>query len=240
MCAKANLGKGDSGDALGKIAMTKVGCMPQQVFFFDGSRCTGCKTCMFACKDYHDLSVGESYRKVYECVGGATQKDDDGLVSTCFCYSVSLACNHCIKPVCVEVCPTEAMHKDVETGLVSVDAKKCVGCGYCHLSCPYDAPQVNRSKGHSVKCDGCLARVVEGEKPICVEACPCRALDFGLVEDMAKRGERANIAPLPDPERTMPCLFVKASDDARPFSAKEVEIANVAEVRRSRDSAHDA
>lgn len=206
--------------------------MPQQAFFFDGSRCTGCKTCMFACKDFNDLSRGESYRKVYECVGGTTQDDGDGFVTTCFCYSVSLACNHCIKPICVEVCPTEAMHKDSETGLVSVDVRKCVGCGYCHLSCPYDAPQVNRSKGHSVKCDGCLARVLLGEKPICVESCPSRALDFGLVENIAKLGDRASVAPLPDPERTMPCLFIKTSGDMRSFSAEDVEIANVSEVRR--------
>lgn len=214
--------------------------MPQRAFFFDGSRCTGCKTCMFACKDFNDLGRGESYRKVYECVGGNTQKDGDNFVTTCFCYSVSLACNHCIKPVCVEVCPTEAMHKDPETGLVSVDVMKCVGCGYCHLSCPYDAPQVNRSKGHSVKCDGCLTRVLSGDKPVCVESCPARALDFGLVEEMAKQGERANVAPLPDPERTVPCLFIKACGDARPFSAEDIEIANVSEVRRPGSSVGSA
>ena len=91
------------------------------------------------------------------------------------------------------------MHKDAETGLVSVDADKCVGCGYCHMACPYNAPKVDRSKGHSVKCDGCAERVAAGEKPVCVEACPARALDFGTVEEMSKVGERGNIAPLPEP-----------------------------------------
>ena len=208
--------------------------MSQQAFFYDETRCSGCKTCVFACNDYHDLGVGESYRKVYECTGGETKKSAEGITTTCVCYNVVLACNHCAQPICMQVCPTEAMHRDAEWGLISVDVRKCIGCGYCHMSCPYDAPRVDKEKGHSVKCDGCFERVCAGEKPICVEACPARALDFGLVDEMAKRGERAAIAPLPDPEQTYPNLFIKQSADAQPFGSKEVEIANVREVRFSK------
>ena len=154
--------------------------MSQQAFFFDGTRCSGCKTCMFACKDAYDLDVGTAYRRVFEYTGGDTVRNGDGTFgSTCFSYNVSVACNHCDDPVCVRVCPTEAMHKDEQTGLVSVNDRHCIGCGYCHLSCPYSAPRVDRVKGHSVKCDGCIERVAAGEKPVCVEACPARALDFG-------------------------------------------------------------
>ena len=67
-----------------------------------------------------------------------------------------------------------------------------------------------------------------GEKPVCVEACPARALDFGTAEEMAKLGERANIAPLPDASETTPNLFIKASADAQP--AGTVEVANPLEV----------
>ena len=120
------------------------------------------------------------------------------------------------------------MHKDEQTGLVSVNDRHCIGCGYCHLSCPYSAPRVDRVKGHSVKCDGCIERVAAGEKPVCVEACPARALDFGDAEEMAKMGERGNIAPLPDPSETTPNIFIKASADAQPVGA--AEIANPLEV----------
>jgi len=143
---------------------------------------------------------------------------------------VSVACNHCDDPVCVRVCPTEAMHKDEQTGLVSVNDRHCIGCGYCHLSCPYSAPRVDRVKGHSVKCDGCIERVAAGEKPVCVEACPARALDFGPVGDMEKLGERAAIAPFPRPEATVPNLFVKPSADARPAESKDGVVANLLEV----------
>lgn len=205
--------------------------MGQRAFFFDSTRCSGCKTCEFACKDKHDLGVGATYRRVYECGGGETTKDDVGCyTSTYFGYYVSIACNHCSDPVCVKVCPTEAMHKDESTGLVDVDKKRCIGCGYCHLSCPYNAPKVDRGKGHSVKCNGCAERVALGEQPVCVEACPSRALAFGLVEEMSDRGERAHIAPLPDPAATVPNLFIKASRDAPPSGSREVMIANPLEV----------
>ena len=91
--------------------------MSQQAFFFDGTRCSGCKTCMFACKDAYDLDVGTAYRRVFEYTGGDTVRNGDGTFgSTCFSYNVSVACNHCDDPVCVRVCPTEAMHKDEQTG----------------------------------------------------------------------------------------------------------------------------
>ena len=201
-------------------------------FHFDGTRCTACKTCVFACKDKKDLGVGFAYRKVYEYTGGETNKDSKGCFSsTAFAYNVSMACNHCDDPVCVMACPTGAMHRNPDTQLVAVDAGVCIGCGYCVLSCPYNAPKVDREKGHSVKCDGCTDLVSQGEKPVCVMACPARALDFGAIESMQAKGERANIAPLPSEEYTKPNMFVKASRDARPVGSTDGILANPLEVQ---------
>lgn len=206
--------------------------MLQLGFFFDGTRCTGCKTCMFACKDAYDLGVGVTFRRVYEYTGGSTTRDEDGcFTSTCFSYPVSLSCGHCGLPVCVQVCPTEAMRKSEETGLVSVDAAHCVGCGYCHLACPYNAPKVDRAVGHTVKCNGCADRVAVGEMPVCVEACPTRALAFGPAEDLQKRGERAAFAPFPDPSATVPNIFAKPSDDAMRAASDHGNVANPLETR---------
>lgn len=206
--------------------------MAQMAFFFDGTRCSGCKTCVYACKDAHDLGAGTTYRRVYEYTGGETVRDAQGCcTTTCFSYSVSLACCHCEEPACIKVCPTEAMHKEPDTGLVRVDARRCIGCGYCHLSCPYNAPKVDREKGHSVKCDGCADRVTDGGVPVCVEACPARALGFGPVEKMSGLGERASMAPLPDASATTPNLFVRASTDARAAGSKDGWIANPLEVK---------
>ena len=181
--------------------------MSQQAFYFDGTRCTGCKTCQMACKDYKNIDLGISFRHVYEVTIGDTVKDADGAFSTtCVSYPLSMSCNHCDSPVCFEKCPQSAIIKDADTGLMSIDEEK----------------------KKAVRCNGCAERVAAGEKPVCVEACPARALDFGDAEEMAKMGERGNIAPLPDPSETTPNIFIKASADAQPVGA--AEIANPLEV----------
>lgn len=205
--------------------------MVQYAFHFDGTRCTGCKTCEMACKDYKNLDLGVAFRKVYEVTTGETSKDESGcFVTTCASYPLSMSCNHCENPACTKVCPTGAMHKDEETGLVSVDEDKCIGCGYCHMACPYNAPKVDRAKGHSVKCNGCAELLAAGEQPVCVKACPARALDFGPVDEMAAKGEQGNIAPLPEPGYTNPHLYIKPCADAKPASDMSAKVVNPLEV----------
>ena len=85
----------------------------------------------------------------------------------------------------------------------------CIGCGYCALSCPYRAPKVDRDAGRSVKCDGCTRRVAEGGAPVCVEACPLRALDFGPIDELREKyGAVADVPPLPDATATSPNLVL--------------------------------
>ncbi len=113
-----------------------------------------------------------------------------------FAYYLSISCNHCEDPACTKVCPSGAMHKR-DDGFVVVNEEVCIGCRYCHMACPYGAPQYNAAKGHMTKCDGCYDRVAEGKKPICVESCPLRALDFGPIDELRKKhGELAAVAPL--------------------------------------------
>jgi len=168
----------------------------QYGFFIDSSRCTGCKTCELACKDYKDLTPDVSFRRIYEYAGGDWQEDNGVWHQNVFAYYLSIACNHCEDPACTKVCPSGAMHKR-EDGFVVVDEDVCIGCRYCHMACPYGAPQYNAAKGHMTKCDGCHTRVADGKKPICVESCPLRALDFGPIEELRqKHGQLAAVAPL--------------------------------------------
>lgn len=197
--------------------------MSQYAFHFDGTRCTGCKTCEMSCHDFNNLSVGISFRKVLEATLGETTVDANGVfTTTCVSYPVSIACNHCDSPACMANCPQGAISKDEETGFVTSDREKCIGCGTCMKTCPYDAPRIDEEAQKSVKCHGCADRVAAGMKPTCVEACPARALDFGTVEEMSALGERANIAPLPEASETTPNLFIKASADAQPVGGAEV------------------
>ena len=139
--------------------------MSQQAFYFDGTRCTGCKTCQMACKDYKNIDLGISFRHVYEVTIGDTVKDADGiLTTTCVSYPLSMSCNHCDSPICFEKCPQSAIIKDADTGLMSIDEEKCIGCGTCAIVCPYNAPKVDEEKKKAVRCNGCAERVAAGEK----------------------------------------------------------------------------
>ncbi|MGI6591148.1 MAG: DMSO/selenate family reductase complex B subunit [Eggerthellaceae bacterium] len=208
--------------------------MTQYGFYFDDTRCTGCRTCTMACKDYHDNPDGVAYRKVYDVEGGTWTERGDGIYTTdCFMYHISLGCQHCSDPACTKACPTQAMHKDLETGIVSVDASKCIGCGYCVMACPYNVPTVDRTVGHSVKCDGCIDRVKQGLNPICVDACPLRALDFGPVTEMANKHLDAlsrQLQPMPDPSITMPNTLIKSSEASEKATADNCSVINYKEV----------
>ena len=107
-------------------------------------------------------------------------------------------------------------------GEVSVDAARCIGCGYCALSCPYRAPKVDRDAGRSVKCDGCTRRVAEGGAPVCVEACPLRALDFGPIDELREKyGAVADVPPLPSAtRRVQPSHFTERPASRSTFGAR--------------------
>lgn len=118
------------------------------------------------------------------------------------------------------------MHKR-EDGFVVVDEDVCIGCRYCHMACPYGAPQYNAEKGHMTKCDGCYSRVAEGKQPICVESCPLRALEFGPIEELRqKHGTLAAVAPLPRAHFTKPNIVIKPNANSRPTGDTTGYLAN--------------
>ena len=206
--------------------------MSQQAFYFDGTRCTGCKTCQMACKDYKNIDLGISFRHVYEVTIGDTVKDADGAFSTtCVSYPLSMSCNHCDSPVCFEKCPQSAIIKDADTGLMSIDEEKCIGCGTCAIVCPYNAPKVDEEIKKAVRCDMCADRVAEGKQPICVEACPLRALDFGEISELRQKyGEMADIAPLPSADETKPNIVITEPVNAKPAGYTTGSVLNEREI----------
>jgi anaerobic dimethyl sulfoxide reductase subunit B (iron-sulfur subunit) len=200
-------------------------------FHIDVATCTGCKTCMIACKDKNDLPDGVRWRRVSEYAGGGwVRRADNTLTQDVFAYYVSVACNHCDEPICVSVCPTTAMHKD-ESGIVLVDATKCIGCHYCEWACPYRAPQFNAAAGVMTKCNFCIDYQRDGKPPACVAACPTRSLTFGEHDDLRKQfGESELMAPLPDPAVTKPNLLVTPGRTAKPMGSASGSIRNPEEV----------
>ena len=110
------------------------------------------------------------------------------------------------------------------------DPEKCIGCGTCTMSCLYSAPKVAEAM-KSVKCNMCAERVAEGKQPICVEACPLRALDFGDIEELrAAYGTDAEIAPLPAASESQPNLVITAPVDAKPVGDSTGAVMNELEI----------
>ena len=209
--------------------------MTQYGFYFDSTRCTGCKTCMLACKDKKDLSTEIAFRKVCDYEGGNwTKGENNTYQTTAFMYHVSLACNHCENPACFGKCPTGSITKDEATGaVISGNEETCIGCGTCVEVCPYGAPTINEETKKSVKCDMCIDLVTAGKQPICVESCPLRALDFGPIDELRAAHPDAvdGIAPMPAGDLTNPsiaielCPSAKMPGDTEGFVANEWEIA---------------
>lgn len=146
-------------------------------FYLNADECIGCKTCVMACKDVHNLPVGVSYRRVYNLAGGSWDENENHVPvpKGIYSYSISISCNHCKEPSCIPVCPQNAIRKE-KSGLVWIDAGKCVGCRLCASNCPHGAIQFNRQRGVSEKCNMCMELLELRKEPACVAACPMRCL----------------------------------------------------------------
>ena len=90
-------------------------------------------------------------------------------------------CEHCLNPSCVASCPSGAMYKREEDGIVLVDQDKCRGWRFCVSGCPYKKVYFNHRTGKAEKCTLCYPRIEAGQPTICSETCVGRLRYLGLV-----------------------------------------------------------
>lgn len=167
-------------------------------FHFDMARCIGCHCCEVACNEQNGNPATVRWRRVGEIEGGSypfTQR-----------FYLSMGCNHCLQPSCLEGCPVEAYTKDGLTGIVQHNPDVCIGCQYCTWNCPYGVPQYNPERGVVGKCDLCYHRLLDGREPACVAACPLGAIRVEIINiEEWKRTyhQSANGPGLPPAETTI-------------------------------------
>lgn len=193
------------GPGLAGLSSSKLKAAPKNILdenrmgvLVDTTACIGCRKCEWACKVAHNLPTPplEAYddRSVFKKM---RRPDDKALTvvneyppaeAEGFPVNVKVQCMHCDHPACVSACIVGAFSKE-ENGSVIWDTKKCIGCRYCMVACPFQIPAFEFSKAIQPeirKCDFCFNRTKEGKLPACVEICPMEALTYGKREELVK------------------------------------------------------
>ena len=171
-----------------------------KTFLIDTTKCTGCRGCQVACKQWNQLKAektvffsGEGYqnpRAMSEHTFTRIKfRDYQKNGQNEFAFYKEM-CMHCNEPACASVCPVGAFVKTAE-GPVVYNAGRCIGCRFCMVACPFGIPKYEWSKAFPLvkKCTGCYSRVKEGLQPACATACPT-AISYGTRDEMIKEAEK--------------------------------------------------
>lgn len=184
-------------------------------FYFDQTRCIGCNACTVSCKDWNQVNPGPvRWRK---------QENHEKNNGVSVFENLTMSCNHCEEPACLTACAANAITK-TDKGIVIVDRNKCQALKACITACPFAAPHIaddlqEPKKGENwvvdhpmQKCKYCWERIEDGNSPVCVSACPVRALDYGDIYDLQRK--------YPDAVRMnptdFPYAYVNNTNDTKP------------------------
>lgn len=179
----------------------KGGKRDVKTFFVDITRCTACRGCRVACKEWHGLPATKTKQWgshqnpadlnafTYKLVRFKEHKNDGKVVWNFF----SEQCRHCLEPPCKDVadgCLPGAAIKDEETvAVIFTDLTKRLPKSVfeeMQSDCPYNIPRRDEKTGAITKCDMCIDRVKNGLLPMCVKTCPTGAVNFGDREEMLR------------------------------------------------------
>lgn len=119
------------------------------------------------------------------------QKDIYGQFENTFMMYLPRLCEHCLNPTCVAACPSGAIYKREEDGIVLIDQDKCRGWRMCVSACPYKKIYFNWKSGKSEKCTFCYPRIEVGQPTVCSETCVGRIRYLGVLLYDADRIEAA-------------------------------------------------
>jgi tetrathionate reductase subunit B len=202
------------------------------VFLVDTLKCVGCGLCVKACKLEnevpYDTPVTRTWVERYVLMKNGQSHIDspnagrDGFTDSKIReneipadqitkgFFVPKLCNQCKKPACVQVCPVGATYQTLD-GVVLVDRKWCIGCGYCIMACPYGMRFFHPVHKVAEKCTFCYHRITKGMKTACVQACPFGARQIGNLKDpndpVTKTIMNQRVAVLKDEYGTKPQVY---------------------------------
>ena len=130
----------------------------------------------------------------WDGVPAETRQQMDELERVVFNYLPRI-CNHCLNPACVAACPSGAIYKRAEDGVVLVNENNCRAWRMCVAACPYKKVYYNWSTGKSEKCILCFPRLETGQSPACAHSCVGRIRYMGVLLYDADQIPRAAMLP---------------------------------------------
>ena len=172
--------------------------MNGKTFFIDQTRCTACRGCQAACKQWKNNGYTETHNtgsyqnppdlnaQTFKLVR-FNEVEIDGMLKWLFFPE---QCRHCLVPSCKMAADAQlpgAILQDEPTGAVLYTEKTAkVDYRMVREACPYDIPRLDAATGRIYKCNMCIDRVRQGMQPACVQTCPTDTMHFGNRDDMMR------------------------------------------------------
>jgi nitrate reductase beta subunit len=145
--------------------------------------------------NWEEMLSGEFAKRSQDQNFAEVEKEIYGQYENTFLMYLPRICEHCLNPSCLAVCPSGAIYKREEDGIVLLDQEKCRGWRMCVSGCPYKKIYYNWQSGKSEKCIFCYPRIESGQPTVCSETCVGRIRYLGVILYDADRIEAAASVP---------------------------------------------
>jgi nitrate reductase beta subunit len=165
--------------------------------------------------NWEEILGGEFSKRSEDYNFEGIEKQIYGEYENTFMMYLPRLCEHCLNPTCVSSCPSGAIYKREEDGIVLIDQEKCRGWRMCVSGCPYKKVYYNWSTGKSEKCTLCYPRIESGNPTVCSETCVGRIRYLGvMLYDADKIEEAASVENTQDLYDAQLGVFLDPNDPA--------------------------
>ncbi|NMM43094.1 nitrate reductase subunit beta [Rhodospirillaceae bacterium KN72] len=172
--------------------------------------------------NWEEILGGEFSKRSKDYNFEGVQKEIYGEYENTFMMYLPRLCEHCLNPACAASCPSGAIYKREEDGIVLIDQEKCRGWRMCVSGCPYKKVYYNWSTGKSEKCTLCYPRIESGNPTVCSETCVGRIRYIGvMLYDADKIEEAASVEQATDLYDAQLDVFLDPKDPAVIEAARE-------------------
>jgi nitrate reductase beta subunit len=163
--------------------------------------------------NWEEILGGEFSKRSKDMNFEDVEKEIYGQFENTFMMYLPRLCEHCLNPTCVAACPSGAIYKREEDGIVLIDQDKCRGWRMCVSGCPYKKIYFNWQSGKSEKCTFCYPRIEAGDPTVCSETCVGRIRYLGvLLYDADRISEAASARDKEDLYQAQLDIFLDPND----------------------------